>query len=206
MAEMGLAPKIFARRCTLTDTPLNCILLQFVIIGLLVSLDFNQILCIDNFFSASAATLEFCACIKLRYSQPHLERPYKIPVGDRLLVGVLLVPIALALYICYATLAESMESMVVVCAGLAIGLVLYLPFLKAGRHEQMTVANLSRVASMATHNPVQGALLKRASRASYVRAHAAPPADRDTPVSSARASGAQLEHELESAVEDVAVD
>ena len=60
MAEMGLAPAIFARRAA-TDTPINCIALQFVMIALLISLDFNQILCIDNFFSASAAILEFLA-------------------------------------------------------------------------------------------------------------------------------------------------
>ena len=46
--------------------------------------------------------------------------------------------------------------MLVVCAGLGVGLLLYLPFLRASRSEQMTVENLSRAAP-APHNPVQGA-------------------------------------------------
>ena len=165
MAEMGLAPKLFATRNRFTGTPINCILLQFVIIGALVSLDFQQIMCVDNFFSAAAAALEFCACIKLRYSQPQLERPYRIPLHRAALALALLLPITLSLYVCYATLVESRESMLVVCAGLGVGLLLYLPFLRASRSEQMTVENLSRAASSATHNPVQGALLKRGGSA-----------------------------------------
>ena len=52
MAEMGLAPKRFAQRCGRTGTPLNAIALQYVVIALLVSLDFDAIISVDNFFSA----------------------------------------------------------------------------------------------------------------------------------------------------------
>ena len=162
MAEMGLAPKIFARRCACTDTPLNAIAVQFVMIGLLISLDFNQILCIDNFFSAAAAALEFCACLRLRFAQPDLERPYRIPLGKWMLSAMLLVPICISLFVCYATVVESFESMVVIAVGVLIGLLLYVPFLW-GDNERMSIASLSRTASTATPNPVQGALLKRAS-------------------------------------------
>ena len=48
--------------------------------------------------------------------------------------------------------------MLVVCAGLGVGLLLY-PLPPRISLEQMTVENLSRAASSATHNPVQGALL-----------------------------------------------
>ena len=165
MAEMGLAPAIFARRCAATDTPINCIALQFVMIALLISLDFNQILCIDNFFSASAAILEFLACIRLRFSDPELDRPYTIPLGRRALAVALLVPIGWSLLVCYATFMESRESMVVIGVALVVGLLLYAPFyFAAGRGEARTLMSLSRSGSMATQNPVQGALLKQSAQ------------------------------------------
>lgn len=164
MAEMGLAPRVFARRCACTDTPLHAIALQFVMIALLISLDFNQILCIDNFFSAAAAALEFAACVRLRFTRPDLERPYRIPLGKWALCVMLLVPFTLALFVCYATVVESIASMAVIAIGLAIGLLLYLPFM-TGAREHQSVEALSRTASHVTPNPVQGALLKRASSA-----------------------------------------
>ena len=149
-------------RCEATGTPLVCIGVQFVVIGLLVSLDFNQILCIDNFFSASAAALEFVACLYLRYSQPDLVRPYRIPVGGRMLCAMLLVPIAISLFVCYATFVESIESMIVISIGLVVGILIYLPFCRYGQDE-MSVETLSRAASLVTQSPLQGALLKHGS-------------------------------------------
>ena len=45
--------------------------------------------CVDNFFSVIAGLLEFFACISLRYTQPDLPRPFRIP-GPRwaLVVGL----------------------------------------------------------------------------------------------------------------------
>ena len=45
--------------------------------------------CVDNFFSVLAGLLEFFACISLRYTQPDLPRPFRIP-GPRwaLVVGL----------------------------------------------------------------------------------------------------------------------
>ena len=50
-------------------------------IGVLIGLDFNAILCIDNFFAAASAALEFLAALKLRHSRPDLPRPYRVPLS-----------------------------------------------------------------------------------------------------------------------------
>ncbi|CAD7937853.1 unnamed protein product [Amoebophrya sp. A25] len=44
---------------------------------LCVSFDFSQILAVNNFFSASAALLEFLAFVEFRRSRPDMERPYR---------------------------------------------------------------------------------------------------------------------------------
>ena len=37
--------------------------------------------CVDNFFSAAAAALEFAAAVQLRATRPDMPRPFKIPVN-----------------------------------------------------------------------------------------------------------------------------
>lgn len=123
MSEMGLAPAVFSRISPRTGTPIHAILFQFVIIALLVSLDFNSILCIDNFFSASAAALEFAAIVRLRIKSPELRRPYRIPLSTRGLILLLLIPTAWSLLICYVTITDSIQSASTIGVGLLIGLV-----------------------------------------------------------------------------------
>jgi len=171
MAEMGLAPELFARVSPRTGTPVNAILFQFVIIALLVSLDFNSILCIDNFFSASAAALEFAAIVRLRISRPQMARPYKIPLGTAGLVVFLLIPTCWSLLICYVTVTDSIQSASTIGVGVLLGLLLYVPFLYMHR-STLDFARLSQAASMVdntthtgtTHSPLFGPLLEGTKR------------------------------------------
>jgi amino acid transporter len=129
MAEMGLAPRVFAIVSPRTGTPINAILFQFSIIALLISLDFNSIMCIDNFFSAAQGVLEFAAIVRLRIKRPEMARPYKIPLSTAGLVLFLIVPICWSLLICYVTVTDSVQAAVTICIGLVVGLLLYVPFL-----------------------------------------------------------------------------
>lgn len=163
MAEMGLAPPFFATRSGCTGTPIRVILFQYLLLALLISLDFDSILCIDNFFSAAAAALEFLAILKLRASQPHLPRPYRIPLGTRGLCAFLTLPILCSLAVCYVTLSAALTDALVIAGALLVGLLLYVPFARgwAGStdtdgHVSMDVAALSRAASEVTHNPATG--------------------------------------------------
>ena len=128
MAEKGLAPPVFARRHPRLRTPLNAILLQMAIIALLIGLDFQMILCIDNFFSSAAAVLEFAAAIQLRRARPHLPRPFRVQLGTRALGLVLVVPSCISVAMMGVTAAESKATLVIISLALIAGVLLYLPF------------------------------------------------------------------------------
>ena len=128
MAEVGMAPRVFAKRHARLGTPINAILIQLVAISLLVGLNFDAILAVDNFFSAAAAALEFAALVQLRRTQPDLARPFRVPLGTRGLAAFSVLPFCSALWVMYVTATDSVASMGVCAGGTAIGLLLYLPF------------------------------------------------------------------------------
>jgi len=135
---------------------------RYVIIALLVSLDFESILCIDNFFSAAAAALEFVALIKLRVSRPELARAYHIPLSGTLPLSLFLsLPIAVSLAVCYVTLVEAADSAGIIVCGLLVGVALYVPF-ALGWAGEMDSRRLSRAAAEVSPKPAPtatGALL-----------------------------------------------
>ena len=110
-----------------------------------------------------AAALEFAACIRLRFSMPDLPRAYKIPLGSFALGAMLSVPIGISLFVCYTTASQSYEALAVIGAGLTLGLLLYVPFVRLAPDDrlQLTIEALSRQGSAVAPNPVQGALLKQ---------------------------------------------
>jgi amino acid transporter len=166
MAEMGLAPRFFASVSPRTGTPINAILFQFVIIAVLISLDFNSIMCIDNFFSAAQGVLEFAAIVRLRIKRPEMARPYKIPLSTAGLALFLIVPICWSLLICYVTVTDSVQSAATISIGLLLGLILYFPFLSWDTRT-LDFARLTQQASLVdatthrgnTHSPLFGPLL-----------------------------------------------
>jgi len=186
---MGNAPPDISRISQRTSTPIQANHIKFVIIALLVSLDFNSILCIDNFFSASAAALEFAAIVRLRIKSPELRRPYRIPLSTRGLILLLLIPTAWSLLICYVTLTDSIQSASTIGVGLLIGLVLYVPFMRGDR-ATLDFTRLSHQAALVdstthsgnTHSPLFGPLLdftgsKRTPHGSACGASAHPAAE-----------------------------
>jgi len=137
--------KLLSRVCAINaPSLLPC---RYVIIALLVSLDFESILCIDNFFSAAAAALEFVALIKLRVSRPELARAYHIPLSGTLPLSLFLsLPIAVSLAVCYVTLVEAADSAGIIVCGLLVGVALYVPF-ALGWAGEMDSRRLSRAAA-----------------------------------------------------------
>ena len=128
MAEAGLAPKYFAVRDARLGTPLRALLLQVVVIALLAGLDFAVIMCVDNFFSAAAAALEFAAAVRLRTSHPELERPFRIPLGTAGLTALLLVPFGIAVAVMFVTATHSLLSLALCTGATLVGGVLYVPW------------------------------------------------------------------------------
>ena len=91
-------------------------MVQTIMIAMLISLDFDAILCIDNFFTAVGAVLEFAAIVKLRIAAPELPRPYRIPLGTAGLVAFLAIPTSWSLVICYVTFRDSIQSAITISA------------------------------------------------------------------------------------------
>lgn len=126
MSEAGLAPKIFSKRHATLGTPINAILLQFVIIGVLVGLDFDAIMCVDNFFSAAASALEFAAALKLRHSYPAMPRPYRIPMGTVGLAVFFSLPVAANFVVMYVTATATTVSLWICLGATVVGFVGYM--------------------------------------------------------------------------------
>ena len=92
--------------------------------------------CIDNFFSATAATLEFAAAVQLRRRRPAMSRPFRIPCGTAGVAALVALPIVIALFVCVSTAMETRATLTIIVVGLAFGLLLYLPlWLRSGAAE-----------------------------------------------------------------------
>ena len=128
MAEAGLAPRYFAHRHPQLGTPLRALMLQVVVIGVLTGLDFTVIMCVDNFFSAAAAALEFAAAVRLRASHPALARPFRIPFGTFGLAAFLLLPFGISVLVMWVTATHSALSLSLCGSATVLGAFLYLPW------------------------------------------------------------------------------
>ena len=80
MADRGHIPKIFSKR-SIHGTPTNGIILGTAVIVVMGTSNFDQLIEMLNFNYAISLLMEYCAFIKLRISQPEVERPYRIPLN-----------------------------------------------------------------------------------------------------------------------------
>lgn len=88
MADKGMLPSIFSQRHSTFRTPWVAVLFQLCIILALVSFDFSSVLVVSSCLSVVSVLLELASFVKLRYSQPELERPFLVPVQSSM--GLLL--------------------------------------------------------------------------------------------------------------------
>ncbi|KAG6609384.1 Serine/threonine exchanger SteT [Phytophthora cinnamomi] len=99
MAECGLAPAFLKARNKRFNTPHNAVFASLVIILVLIKFEFDEILGMTNALSAFYQLLILLAFIKLRFSQPETERPFKVPGNTAVLILALLIPTGLLVYI-----------------------------------------------------------------------------------------------------------
>lgn len=129
MGEMGMLPKVFAKRSKY-GTPILGILFSASGVIFLSWMSFQEIVEFLNFLYCIGMLLEFAAFVWLRWAQPELVRPYRVPLGT---VGVTLMSVPatglLLLVMCYA----SWKTVVVSVGLLILGFLTYplLKYLKA---------------------------------------------------------------------------
>lgn len=95
MAEDGLLPKFITKTHPRFGTPVVSLLLCSVIYSAFSLLSFKKLVVINVLIYTVSLLLEFAALIRLRFTRPDLERPFKIPGG---MVGIGLALSSLLMY------------------------------------------------------------------------------------------------------------
>ncbi|KAG1704172.1 hypothetical protein DVH05_006181 [Phytophthora capsici] len=124
MAQCGLAPAFLKARNKRFNTPHNAVFASMGVIFVLIKFDFSDIVNMTNALSAFYQILIFAAFIKLRYAEPDLHRPFKVPGSMPMIWIGLLIPTVLLLYIAvdvFFTLAPALIVVGVTLAGLIYG-------------------------------------------------------------------------------------
>jgi amino acid transporter len=98
MAEDGLLPKVLTRVNKL-DVPWVSVLFCATMWAMALGLSFERLISIDLVLYGASLLLEFAALVVLRYREPDLVRPFRVPGG---MAGAIAVGIGPALLIAYA--------------------------------------------------------------------------------------------------------
>ncbi|MFM8437997.1 MAG: APC family permease [Candidatus Kapaibacterium sp.] len=92
MAEDGLLPSVVMREHPRYGTPVISILVCSVVVSIMIVLSFAELLIMDVIIYGAALSLEFVSLVVLRHREPHVPRPFRIPLPTRLLPLLFLVP------------------------------------------------------------------------------------------------------------------
>jgi amino acid transporter len=106
LASDGLLPAALTRVNSRYQTPVLALLLIAMVNAVLVIGPFQSLVIIDVLLTVSAYTLIFLAAVRLRYVEPDLERPFKIPGGNTALALLVLPPLSLIGFIIALTLVD----------------------------------------------------------------------------------------------------
>ena len=106
MAQDGMLPKVFAKLHPKSRAPWVAILALAVGWGLALNLGFERLVTLDIMIYGASLTLEFVALIVLRFREPELKRPFRVPGGW---FGAIAVGISPTLLLGFAVLNSSMR-------------------------------------------------------------------------------------------------
>ena len=95
MAEQGVLPKIFARLHPVSGTPHVAIIVCAIGWAACLFLGFERLVILDILVTGLSVMLEFWALIGLRFREPNLLRPYRVPGGLFGVIAIGLPPLAL---------------------------------------------------------------------------------------------------------------
>jgi len=105
LAEEGLLPAVLMNK-TRAGVPWLSVIFCCVGWALALRLSFERLISIDLVLYGGALLLEFVALVVLRFKEPELERPFRVPGGK---AGVIAVGVGPALLIGYALWAARDE-------------------------------------------------------------------------------------------------
>lgn len=133
MAEDGYLPKAFTRLHPVYETPYLAIMVCSAIYSLFTLSAFASLIVIDVVLYAAVLSLEYAALIVLRWKQPSLARPFRVPGSWFGIVMITVLPLLLLLFAIVNTIQEQGVTAVYgSIAAIASGPLLY-PWLKPKR-------------------------------------------------------------------------
>jgi amino acid transporter len=122
MALRRMLPLPLARRHPRYATPVISIAVNSIGAALLIPFSFQELIQVDMFLYALALILEFAALIRLRFKEPDMARPFRVPFGKPGVVVLSMPPVAL----CIISMAVANAATKIVCLTvIAVGLVIY---------------------------------------------------------------------------------
>ena len=105
MACDGLLPKVLARRLR-NGVPWVSLLLCAVCWSLALGLKFDRLITVDISLWGLSVVLEFVALVKLRITEPHLPRPFRVPGPTWVAIALGVGPTVLVVFALWVARAE----------------------------------------------------------------------------------------------------
>jgi amino acid transporter len=107
MAQDGMLPKVFAKLHPKSRAPWVAIVALAVGWGLALNIGFERLVTLDIMIYGASLTLEFVALVVLRFREPELKRPFRVPGGW---FGAIAVGIAPTLLLGFAVVNSEHEA------------------------------------------------------------------------------------------------
>jgi amino acid transporter len=122
MAGRGMLPAPLQKMHSRHATPWVAILVNAIGVAALIPFSFQDLVQVDMFLYAAALILEFAALVWLRFKEPEMARPYRVPFGAGGAIALSVPPVLLCML--SIALADGPTVWVSV-AGIAAGLLVY---------------------------------------------------------------------------------
>ena len=103
LATDGLLPAPIARVSKRFGTPVAAILLVALVNAVLVIGPFQSLVVIDVMLLICSYTVIFVSAVRLRFREPGLDRPFRIPLGTTGMIAMVTPPVALVVLTLYLT-------------------------------------------------------------------------------------------------------
>jgi len=120
MAEAGFLPKALQDIHPRYGTPWKALLVCGAIYILLVNQSFHDLVDINVILYSAALILECGALLVLRWREPELLRPFKVPGGWPALIVVFLLPVAMVSLLVFVSMQEADERKKIFATAIAV--------------------------------------------------------------------------------------
>ncbi len=120
MAQDGMLPRVFGKLHPRSRAPWVAIVFLAVCWALCLGLGFERLVTIDILLYGASLALEFVALIRLRFREPDLPRPFRVPGGK---IGAIAIGIAPVLLLGFSVIRSKAEQVLGV-SSFAFGMIL----------------------------------------------------------------------------------